>query len=416
MTPSQFDLLVKRMIAVNTPKVVVLLVLLVWWLDIPKHHDAPYQVIEYFAGVGRIAALAKLCGFTTAAVDIDYSREWGKRMGRRPPMDLNGNAGLVLCIHLLLSSEWEAVAAFLAIVCSSFVPVNRGSTWRSILTPLGNEEFVGVRRGNKLVARSVILMLITYLANGVFLVENPGNSLIAFHPRWVWFLEQLRKHGVEIQKVAFWMRKYGCNSWKRTWLWANSNRIAALDRGPLTATEKSTARPTTTRYKNKSGETKFKGNSSLKGSQKYTYKYAAKLITLLPDFRSDARGRPFAVSSEPLQEQFAAMSYDDEGKAWEQEADLRDVIQYVRGAKKLIIPLLSRVFSTETLAAGLQLVKTEAGMSDLSDLNLQELEAELRELEAGHVDLLQFVDLLMFWYPLFHPLPWAIPFHIPLSV
>ena len=151
-------------------------------------------------------------------------------------------------------------------------------------------------------------MLITYLANGVFLVENPANSLIAFHPRWVWFLEQLQKHGVEvpgrmddcfsggpswfnslfglklhigqfhinvnvvhaaqIQKTAFWMRKYGCNSWKRTWLWANSNRIAALDRGPLTATEKSTARPTTTRYKNKSGETKFKGNSSLKGSQK----------------------------------------------------------------------------------------------------------------------------------------------------
>ena len=41
-------------------------------------------------------------------------------------------------------------------------------------------------------------MLITYLANGVFLVENPGNSLIAFHPRWVWFLEQLQKHGVEV--------------------------------------------------------------------------------------------------------------------------------------------------------------------------------------------------------------------------
>ena len=59
-----------------------------------------------------------------------------------------------LCIHLLLSSEWEAVAAFLAIVCSSFVPVNRGSTMRSILTPLGNEEYLGVRRGNKLVART----------------------------------------------------------------------------------------------------------------------------------------------------------------------------------------------------------------------------------------------------------------------
>lgn len=47
--------------------------------------------------------------------------------------------------------------------------------------------------------------------------------------------------------------------------------------------------------------------------------------------------------------------------------------------------LVSRVFSTETLAAGLQLVKTEAGMSDLSDLNPEELEAELRALEAGQL-------------------------------
>lgn len=65
-----------------------------------------------------------------------------------------------LCIHLLLSSEWEAVAAFLAIVCSSFVPVNRGSTWRSIVTPLGNEEFLGVRRGNKLVARTRVQIVL----------------------------------------------------------------------------------------------------------------------------------------------------------------------------------------------------------------------------------------------------------------
>ena len=47
--------------------------------------------------------------------------------------------------------------------------------------------------------------------------------------------------------------------------------------------------------------------------------------------------------------------------------------------------LLSRVYSTETLAAGLQLVKTEAGMSDLSDLKPEELEAELRALEAGQL-------------------------------
>jgi len=63
------------------------------------------------------------------------------------------------------------------------------------------------------------------------------------------------------------MRKYGSLSWKRTWLWANTPRIAQLDKGPLTDAEKSTSRPTTTRYIDKSGKAKFKGNSSLKASQ-----------------------------------------------------------------------------------------------------------------------------------------------------
>ena len=57
-----------------------------------------------------------------------------------------------LCIHLLLSSD-PYVAAFLAVVCSSMVPINRGSTLRSILTPLGCEDFPGVRRSNKMISR-----------------------------------------------------------------------------------------------------------------------------------------------------------------------------------------------------------------------------------------------------------------------
>ena len=44
------------------------------------------------------------------------------------------------------------------------------------------------------------------------------------------------------------------------------------------------------------------------------------------------------VSSSPLQEQFAAMVYDEEGRAWERESDLRFVIRYARGSKKLQIP------------------------------------------------------------------------------
>jgi len=77
--------------------VVVLLVLLVWFLDIPKSEEAPYQVIEYFSGVGRIAGIAKQTGLKSAAVDIEQGEEYAKKRGKRTrsPMDINSNAGLV---------------------------------------------------------------------------------------------------------------------------------------------------------------------------------------------------------------------------------------------------------------------------------------------------------------------------------
>ena len=49
-----------------------------------------------------------------------------------------------LAIHILLFGEWEQICAFYAIVCSSWVPVNRGSTGRSIMTPLGCEDYPNV--------------------------------------------------------------------------------------------------------------------------------------------------------------------------------------------------------------------------------------------------------------------------------
>lgn len=88
----------------SSAKVVVLLVLLVWWMDIPGQQPTePYQVIEFFAGVGRIAALAKHCGYKSAAIDLTYGQDVGARMGKRSPMDLNSNAGMVfrVCMHIV---------------------------------------------------------------------------------------------------------------------------------------------------------------------------------------------------------------------------------------------------------------------------------------------------------------------------
>ena len=71
----------------------------------------------------------------------------------------------------------------------------------------------------------------------------------------------------ETYKIAFWMRKYSSLSWKRTWVWSSTPLIRALDLGPLTEQERFTSRPTTTRYKDAKGKTRFKGNTNLKRSQ-----------------------------------------------------------------------------------------------------------------------------------------------------
>ena len=74
---------------------------------------------------------------------------------------------LRLAIRVLLSSDWETICAFFAVVCSSWVPVNRGSTQRTIMTPLGNEQFPQVRKSNKLTARRMFVSVWFSLYKGV---------------------------------------------------------------------------------------------------------------------------------------------------------------------------------------------------------------------------------------------------------
>lgn len=71
-----------------------MLVLLTSWLDMPVQNKAPFQVLEYYAGVARIATLAKFLGLRSAAVDIEYGKH-NKPKSKRPPMDINSDAGLM---------------------------------------------------------------------------------------------------------------------------------------------------------------------------------------------------------------------------------------------------------------------------------------------------------------------------------
>ena len=83
------------MIGIAMAQVVVLLILLVWWLEIPRCQQSEYQVVEFYSGVGRIAKLAAKVGFVAAAVDKDYGLDYAKKNTKRSPMDINSNAGLM---------------------------------------------------------------------------------------------------------------------------------------------------------------------------------------------------------------------------------------------------------------------------------------------------------------------------------
>lgn len=98
------------------------------------------------------------------------------------------------------------------------------------------------------------------------------------------------------------MRKYGALSWKRTWLWSCSRRIEALDKGPMSREEKLSAKPTTTRYQDKSGKTRFKGNSGLKPSQsfvlaKYVFYKGVLYVNLFPEVSSKFEPKDLASCS-----------------------------------------------------------------------------------------------------------------------
>jgi len=76
-------------------EVVIFLILLVWWLDVPKMENEPFQVVEFFSGAGRIAGFSKRVGLRSAAVDIQHGDAYAASAGKRSPMDINSDAGLV---------------------------------------------------------------------------------------------------------------------------------------------------------------------------------------------------------------------------------------------------------------------------------------------------------------------------------
>lgn len=121
---------------------------------------------------------------------------------------------LRLAVSLLLASQWGGSLTTIAVVCSTFVPVNLFTSQRDALTPLGAQHITAVRQGNKQTSRpahkfacdliacsamtmrrcALLIALIT-AKDSIWLLENPGGSTILAHPRLQWLFGILDKMG-----------------------------------------------------------------------------------------------------------------------------------------------------------------------------------------------------------------------------
>ena len=173
---------------------------------------------------------------------------------------------------------------------------------RNALTPMGCESYASVRTANLLVARldvrssmcccsvlarSMLLILVSICMGGTVVIENPGSSLIWMHDRFQWLVDILEAQGIkaprlsigsvvlalavfcaQMFKQSFWMRHFAAATPKRTCLWSTGSAIGAL--GLYATMKKGDFKPTaktTVHYVNGHGEVAYKASAALKKTQ-----------------------------------------------------------------------------------------------------------------------------------------------------
>ena len=99
------ELLVCPCFQERTQALIVTILLLTWQPFFSLEESSEYDIIEYFAGVGRIARLASSTGLKAGAYDWEFgktqekarpSKKGSKQSRVKRPMDLTSSAGFLL--------------------------------------------------------------------------------------------------------------------------------------------------------------------------------------------------------------------------------------------------------------------------------------------------------------------------------
>jgi hypothetical protein len=233
---------------------------------------APWlELLEVFAGEQAVTLAAQEAGRLSVGYEIRKCKDY---------MDFLGDRGFAYCLQLCLALV-PCAQMMMAPVCSSFVWINRYTSKRSLLNPLGDQRKLYVAQANCMASR-VVLMALIALAKGVLLfIEQPRGSLLEAHPRFQWFVKRHTLYRCSIN-----MKSFGGETLKPTWLYCAHQCIQHFPAyGKYSGAE--TSKATVIRTVNSAGKVCVTGGPDLKSTQAYPRGFGLACNRFFCDFKGD---------------------------------------------------------------------------------------------------------------------------------
>lgn len=293
-----------------------------------------FRWLEYFAGQASCTFEMRQAGFRSARFDKLYCQDPGAHGRKTNWMDLTTPAGFALAVVFVMKGMELDLLSWFGIKCSSLVAVNSGTSKRSACNSIGL-SCPSVDESNTLLERTICLCMLVTAKQGVWVLEQPGSSVLEFYPAWLHFLNALYQwYGMKsVRRVAWWMSRYGAKSPKRQYAWANSPAILRLDVGWKKM--KHTIR-TCHQYVNKNGKRCWHGSSQLKRTENYPRPFAQAIVRLRDDLVNRGTRHSYPSPMPTGVSTVQAAWQDDEGLF--KQARLSEVIAYLRLGSSLNLP------------------------------------------------------------------------------
>ncbi len=215
-------------------------------------------------------------------------------------------------------------------VCSSWIWMSRRTSMRTYIDPLGNTRNEKTCDGNIMVARMIVLSLYHLAKFGVWLLEQPGSSLMRFHPGFEYlekasaYMRRLRGDTGDIDDLPSWMAAFGGKTAKRSLLSSTHKEVLFPLHRTLSVAQRKELKATSVVHERivvEDGVMKHKVTGKkdlLKETQQYPYQYGVEVSKAYKRWLSEQKPLLFEESSDS--------DYDDASPDWP-EADLEPVVR-----------------------------------------------------------------------------------------